>query len=208
LKIEKLRFLGPGTDLTVGLSDIAIFKGGTEQSPSGMQFEPNLPTEECFTTPDYRKTEGTVSATRPVYINGKLVEGLKMTFTAGEITDFSARSGESTFKEYISSDEGARRLGEVALVGIDSPIYQSGLVFQEILLDENAACHIAIGSAYKFCLSGGEKLSSEELANVGCNESCVHTDIMISSEEVDVVAVAFDGTEHSILKSGKWDSRW
>jgi aminopeptidase len=206
LGVERLHFTGPGTDLVVGLSNAAIFKGGTDASPSGVSFEPNIPTEECFTTPDYRMTEGRVSATRPVYINGKLVEGLTMTFKEGEIVDFSAEAGAATFEEYISSDEGARRLGEVALVGIDSPIYQSGLVFQEILLDENAACHIAIGSAYKFCLKDGERLDEDELRSLGCNESCVHCDIMISSEEVSVAATGFDGSEYPVLVNGQWAS--
>jgi len=204
LQIETLHFTGPGTDLLVGLSPRAIFKGGSDTSPRGVDFEPNLPTEECFTTPDWRKTTGTVTATRPFFINGTLIKGLWLRFERGEIAEFRAESGEATFREYISSDEGGKRLGEVALVGIDSPVYRSGLVFEEILLDENAACHIAVGSAYKFCLKDSADLSKEALDEIGCNESSVHTDMMISSEQVDVVAELRDGSSSTLIRKGEW----
>ncbi len=204
LKFKELHFTGPETDLIVGLTQKAIFKGGREPSSQGIEFEPNLPTEEVFTTPDFRATRGYVKATRPFMINGKLIRDLKMEFEEGVITKFNASDGEATFKAYIDSDEGGRRLGEVALVGIDSPVYQSGKVFQEILFDENAACHIAVGSAYKFCLQGGGSLSPEEAFTTGCNESSVHTDMMISSEEVDVTAKTYNGQTIELIKAGKW----
>ncbi len=204
MQIRELHFTGGGSDLRVGLSPKAKFKGGTDVSPRNVSFEPNVPTEEVFTTPDYRLTNGKVKATRPFLINGKLIVDLELEFEDGCITSFSAKEGEDTFREYISSDEGANRLGEVALVGIDSPVYQSGKVFQEILFDENAACHIAVGSAYKFCLKGGETMNEEDLAEVGCNESTVHTDMMISSEEVDVTAKTEDGTLIPLLRAGSW----
>lgn len=204
MTIKELRFLGPGTDLTVGLSDRAIWKGGQEKSVRGVWFEPNLPTEEVFTTPDFRATRGHVRATRPFMINGKMIENLSMKFQDGAITDFMASSGGDTFAAYIESDEGASRLGEVALVGIDSPIYQTGKVFQEILFDENAACHIAVGLAYKFCIEGGESLSHEDAAAVGCNESAVHTDMMISSDDVDVTATTYAGDEVTLIRAGQW----
>ena len=207
LSIASLHFQGPGTDLTVGLSPRAVFRGGTERGPYGQDFEPNIPTEECFTTPDWRKTEGSVRTTRPFFINGTLVEGLEIEFQAGQISKAHAAQGLNTFNEYTSSDAGAKRLGEVALVGTDSPIYRSGLVFQEILLDENAACHIAVGSAYKFCLKDGERLSAAELNDLGCNESSVHTDMMISSEAVDVTAKTFNGSEILQIKNGSWVDR-
>jgi aminopeptidase len=204
MKIQTLHFTGPGTDLKVGLSNKALWKGGTDKSPRGVEFEPNIPTEECFTTPDYRVTSGKVRTTRPFLINGKLIEGLEVEFTDGIISSFKAKSGEDTFKEYISSDIGAKRLGEVALVGTDSPIFRTGLVFEEILFDENAACHIAIGSAYKFCIDGGASLDSKGATNIGCNESSVHTDMMISSEEVDVFATDYAGKTTQLIKSGAW----
>lgn len=204
MKLEKLHFTGPGTSLVVGLNERAAFIGGSDKGPSGAPFEPNVPTEEVFTTPDWRTVEGSVSTTRPFFINGVLIEDLKVEFKKGEISSFEARSGGETFEAYINSDPGARRLGEVALVGIDSPIYQSGLVFQEILFDENAACHIAIGSAYHFCIRDSEKLTPKELEEIGVNESCVHTDMMISSEQVDVVGTAAGGKEVELIRNGKW----
>lgn len=204
LGISELHFTGPGTDLKVGLSKLAIFCGGGDKGPYGEFYEPNIPTEECFTTPDWRLTSGTVSATRPFLVNGKLIRGLKLNFKEGRIESFTCDDGEATFAEYIRSDEGARRLGEVALVGTDSPVFQSGLVFEEILFDENAACHIALGSSYKMCLKNGPFMTEEELQNIGSNESSVHSDIMISSEKVDVTATTFDGKHVQLIKNGAW----
>ncbi len=204
LQIRELHFTGPGTDLMVGLAREALFKGGGDVSPRGVDFEPNIPTEEVFTTPDYRKTQGEVRSTRPFLINGKLIQGLQLEFQEGKISSFKAEQGEETFREYIGSDAGACRLGEVALVGTDSPVYQSGLVFQEILYDENAACHIAVGSAYKIALRNGEAMTPQQLAAVGCNESTVHTDMMISSEEVNVTARPYAGEEIPLIRLGEW----
>ena len=208
LKLKTLYFSGPGTDFRVGLSTRALFKGGSDVGPRGVNFEPNVPTEEVFTTPDFRMTEGHVSTTRPFLVNGRLIQGLKMEFSKGVIKSFTAEQGEETFREYISSDEGAKRLGEVALVGIDSPVYKSGVVFEEILFDENAACHIAVGSAYKFCIKDGTTLSKEELDKIGCNESTVHTDMMISSEEVDVEGESCDGTKVMLIEKGEWNKNF
>jgi len=204
MNIQALRFLGSGTDLVVGLSEKAVWRGGQERSARGHWFEPNLPTEEVFTTPDYRTVEGHARTTRPFMINGRQIENLSMKFENGVITDFMASTGAETFAEYIDSDTGAGRLGEVALVGTDSPIFQTGRVFEEILFDENAACHIAVGMAYKFCLDGGETMSTEALAEVGCNESAVHTDMMISDEDTDVVATTYAGEEVRLLQGGAW----
>jgi aminopeptidase len=204
LKIATLQFTGPGTDLRVGLTKKARWVGGSEKGPYGAHFEPNIPTEECFTTPDWRLTEGMARVTRPFFIYGQLVEGLQLEFRKGEISSFRASKGEAIFREYINSDAGACRLGEVALVGVDSPIYQSGLVFHEILYDENAACHIAVGNAYNFALEGGPQMSTEELTALGCNVSITHTDMMISSEEVDVTATTHDGREVPLLRQGAW----
>jgi aminopeptidase len=137
-------------------------------------------------------------------VNGVLVKDLSLTFKDGAIDSFSASAGEETFREYIGSDPGARFLGEVALVGIDSPVFKAGRVFEEILFDENAACHIAVGSAYKFCIQGGDTMSSEEAASIGCNESSVHTDMMISDEQVDVHAELYSGERIALIKKGGW----
>jgi aminopeptidase len=204
LKIKELHFTGPETDLKVRLSQAALFKGGSDRGPLGVEFEPNIPTEECFTTPDYRYTQGTVRVTRPIFINGRLVKDLKLTFKNGEITDFSASEGLESFKHYINADEGARRLGEVALVGIDSPVFQSNRVFQEILFDENAACHIAVGFAYRFCLKDGPQMSSEKLEELGCNTSHAHLDMMISDEKVNVTATTYGGQTIPLIEKGAW----
>jgi aminopeptidase len=205
LKVKRLHFTGPGTDLRVLLSPLARFKGGTDVGPSGARFQPNIPSEECYTTPDWRGSEGIVRTTRPFLVNGTLITGLELKFKAGEIVDFRAQSGEETFREYISSDPGARRLGEVALVGTDSPVYKSGRVFEEILYDENAACHIAIGLAYKNCLEGFETLGKEELTAIGCNESLVHTDMMVSNNEVSVEAELYSGERMWLIRDGAWE---
>lgn len=204
LAIKELHFVGPGTDLVVGLSERAVFRGGADTSPQGNSFEPNLPTEECFTTPDWRMTTGTVRATRPFLVNGTLIRGLRLAFKEGEISSFECDEGEGTLAAYLRSDQGAKRLGEVALVGTDSPIFKSGLVFEEILFDENAACHIAVGSAYKACLNGASSMSEDECASIGCNSSSVHTDIMISSEEVSVSACTHRGERIVLLDNGQW----
>jgi aminopeptidase len=204
LAIDTLHFVGLGTDLTVGLSPRARFKGGSDVGPHGARFEPNVPTEEVFTTPDWRRTEGHARATRPFLVNGTMVEGLELTFVGGELVDFQATKGGDVYRAYIDSDPGARRLGEVALVGIDSPIHQSGIVFREILFDENAACHIAVGSAYKACLIGGETLSDSDCAELGCNSSSAHLDMMISDEHTDVSARLRDGSERVLLHQGCW----
>lgn len=204
LKIRELHFDGPDTDLKVGLTPHAVFRGGGDKNSQGYMFEPNIPTEECFTTPDWRKTEGHVKMTRPYFLNGVIIEDLVLHFKEGEIVDFSAKNGADVFKEYISNDPGAKRLGEVALVGIDSPVYQSGVVFRETLFDENAACHIAIGMAYRFCIEGGTAMSDTELDYLGVNISNVHSDMMISSEEVDVIATTYDGERVALISQGRW----
>ncbi len=201
-RIKTLHFTGPGTDLKVVLSEKARFRSGNAKSTKGVLFEANIPTEECFTTPDYRHTEGKVRVTRPVPVNGRLVKGLEIEFKNGEITHFTAAEGSEHFAAYIANDPGAKRLGEVALVGIDSPIYQSKRLFEEILFDENAACHIAVGFAYTHCLEGGSTMSKEELASVGCNDSHVHTDFMISNEEVDCIAETYDGKTVKVIQKG------
>lgn len=204
LRIKELHFTGPGTDLKVFLSPKAIFKGGGDKTPAGVEFEANIPTEECFTTPDYRLTKGTVRVTRPVVVNGELVKDLQLEFADGAVTNFTASQGSAKFAAYIANDPGAKRIGEVALVGIDSPIYQSKRVFEEILFDENACCHIALGFAYRFCLENGATMTGEELESIGCNDSHVHVDLMISSEDVDVVATSYSGTQTALIQKGQW----
>jgi aminopeptidase len=206
--IRELHFIGSDTDLKVYLSSEAIFKGGSEQAADGRLYSPNIPTEEVFTTPDCRLTSGRVKVTRPFFVNGSLIKDLRLIFCNGKIVEFSCSSGYETFKHYLESDEGACFLGEVALVGTDSPIYQTSRVFEEILLDENAACHVAIGSAYKFCIKGGNTLDKSELIRLGVNESSVHTDMMISDDSVSVIAKTSDGTLIPLIQNGVWEKDW
>lgn len=203
LQIKELHFKGPDTDLKVCLSPKAVFVGGSSKGPFG-EYEPNIPTEECFTTPDRRLTEGKVKVTRPVLVNGKLIKGLHLEFKEGRLVHFKAQEGEENFTKYVDNDSGSRYLGEVALVGTDSPIFQSGKIFEEILYDENAACHIAIGFAYTFCLKDGATMTQDELAELGCNVSSVHVDMMISDEHVDVDATTYSGQKVKLIQKGKW----
>lgn len=204
LKLKTLHFQGPGTDLRIGLSERARFKGGPANGPYGQPYNSNIPTEEVYTAPDWRKTSGKVRVTRPVDFSGRVVDGLEIEFENGEVSRFSAREGAEMFGEFIHSDPGACRLGELALVGIDSPIYQSGLIFHEVLFDENAACHIAVGNSFLYCLEGGAAMSQAELDALGFNSSATHKDMMISSEEVDVSAETYGGETVPLLRKGKW----
>lgn len=202
--IEWLHVTSPSTDLMVGLNSLARFGGGMHDG-GDVRFFANLPTFENYTTPDWRRTRGVVSMTRPVLINGTSVEGLRVEFADGRVVNFSATQGEAAFRAMLDSDEGAACLGEVALVGIDdSPIYTTGLVFQNILLDENAACHIAFGRAYVDRLEGGTEMSRDELQAAGCNYSTVHRDCMISDEHTSVTAICRDGSRRPVLEKGAW----
>ena len=203
MKIHELHFTGPETDLKVFLSQKAKFIGGGSKGPHS-EFEPNIPTEECFTTPDSRLTTGKVKVTRPVLVNGKLVKGLHLEFKEGKLVHFNATEGKENFTKYVDNDAHSRFLGEVALVGTDSPIFQSGKIFEEILYDENAACHIALGFAYNFCIDGGHAMTAEELADIGCNVSTIHVDMMISNEHVDVDATTHSGKKVKLIHKGKW----
>jgi aminopeptidase len=204
MAVKNLRFSSPGTDLVVTLSRRAQFAGGSHTARNRVCFWPNLPTEEVFTSPDYRGTNGTARVTRDFDVHGVRVSGLEVKFKNGVIVEFSAQRGNEAFAQYIKLDKGANRLGEVALVGIDSPIYQSGLLFREILLDENACCHIAIGNAYTEAIRGGQKLTSKIKKEIGFNESSAHTDMMISNDKTNVTAITYGGKEVQLLERGKW----
>lgn len=202
LSLEAVRFDGPGTDLTVGLAERSIWVGGGAQSPDGLEFMPNLPTEEVFTTPDFRRTTGRVAVTRPVQLLGTIVEGAWMRFDEGRVVECGAKDGAQTLERYFELDDRARYLGELALVDADSPIYRSGLVFYNTLFDENAACHIALGSSYPKCLRDGETLSPDEYRAAGGNTSTLHTDFMIGSPQVTVTGIRRGGGEVPIIDGG------
>jgi aminopeptidase len=203
LAIRSLHFSGPGTDLTVPLHETAQWLGGGATTRDGISFLPNIPTEEVFTAPYAPGVTGKVSVTRPVRVYGSVIREGWFRFDQGSVVDFGAEEGADTLKTFLDMDPGSRRVGEIALVDGSSPIAQSGLVFQNILLDENAACHFALGSAYPTCLRGGDSMDDEQLTSLGANRSHQHVDFMIGSDHMDIEAIAGDGTTHTIMKAGR-----
>jgi aminopeptidase len=199
-----LKLTGPGTDLTVGLPKGHIWTGGREITRSGVAFIPNLPTEEVFTLPHKDRTEGVVTASIPLSYVGTLIQDFSLTFAEGRVVKVVASKGETILRKLLETDEGAGRLGEVALVPHSSPVSQSGLLFYESLFDENPASHIALGSAYKLNLSGGETMSQDEFIAAGGNHSLVHVDFMIGSGEMDVDGIGEDGTAEPVMRAGEW----
>jgi aminopeptidase len=199
-----LHFRGPGTDLRVGLADDHLWSGGSGTAKNGVVCIPNIPTEEVFTTPHRDRIEGYVSSSKPLSHQGSLLDGIRVRFEGGRIVEASARQGEEILRKLLESDEGARSLGEVALVPHSSPIAQMGLLFYNTLFDENAASHIALGQAYSECIVNGDRLSREELAARGANSSLIHVDWMIGSNEMDVDGVAQSGGLEPLMRSGEW----
>jgi aminopeptidase len=200
-----LRFRGPGTDLTVGLADEHEWCGGASASKTGIVCNANIPTEEVFTTPHRLRVDGTVTATKPLSYQGTLIQGIAVRFEEGRIVESTARTGADVLAKVLDTDEGARRLGEVALVPASSPISASGLLFFNTLYDENAASHIALGQAYSKCFrDGGEGLSEDDLAARGANRSLIHIDWMIGSAEVDVDGLTRDGGAEPVMRGGEW----
>ena len=203
-RFAALHFKGPGTDLKVGLADDHLWLGGGTTAGNGNYCIPNMPTEEVFTTPHKDRVEGTVRSTKPLSHQGTMIEEIRVRFAGGRIVEAHAAKGETVLQKLIDTDEGARRLGEVSLVPNSSPISASGLLFLNTLFDENAACHIALGQAYSTCLIDGDKLTPEQLAAKGANESLIHVDWMIGSEEMDVDGIASNGKAEPVLRKGEW----
>ena len=199
-----LHFSGPGTDLEVGLADGHEWMGGASLARNGITCNPNIPSEEVFTTPHCMKVQGKVSSTKPLSHQGTLIDNICVKFEAGSITEAHASKGEEVLLKVLDSDEGARRLGEVALVPHSSPISQSGLLFYNTLFDENAASHIALGQCYSKCFKGGENLSKDEIIKRGGNSSMIHIDWMIGSDEISVNGVKTDGTAVPVFRNGEW----
>ncbi len=204
-RFAALRFRGPGTDLRVGLADGHAWMGGAETARNGLVCNPNIPTEEVFTTPHAARVDGTARSTKPLSYGGTLIEDIAVRFEAGRIVEATATRGLEVLERALGTDEGARRLGEVALVPHSSPISRSGLLFFNTLFDENAASHVALGQSYRTCFSnGGAGLDEAELARRGANRSLIHVDWMIGSGEVDVDAIDAAGASHPLMRRGEW----
>lgn len=199
-----LQYRGPGTDFKLGLADDHLWLGGGTTAGNGYYCIPNMPTEEVFTTPHKDRAEGTVTATKPLSHQGTMIEGIRVRFEGGRIVEAHATRGEEVLRKLIDTDEGARRLGEVALVPHSSPIAHSGMLFYNTLFDENAASHIALGQAYSSCVRDGDKLTPEELAAKGANDSLIHVDWMIGSGDLDIDGITASGQTEPLMRKGEW----
>ena len=193
-----------GTDLKVELNEDGIFCGGKEKTLKGRIFNPNIPTEEVFTTPKAGAAEGIVYSTKPLSYMGELIENFSLRFENGKVTEVKAEKGEALLKEMVAMDEGAARLGECALIPYESPINQSGVLFYNTLFDENASCHLALGHGFNECLKGFEKYTDEECKKRGVNDSMIHVDFMIGSRDMEIVGVTKKGERVQIFKNGTW----
>ncbi|HBC7891388.1 TPA: aminopeptidase [Staphylococcus aureus] len=202
-----LHYVSEGTDLTVGLAKNHIWEDATSYVNGKEQaFIANIPTEEVFTAPDRNRVDGYVTNKLPLSYNGTIIDQFKLMFKDGEIIDFSAEKGEAVLKDLINTDEGSRRLGEVALVPDDSPISNRNTIFYNTLFDENAACHLAIGSAYAFNIEGGTEMTVEEKIASGLNDSNVHVDFMIGSSDLTIYGIFEDGSKELVFENGNWAS--
>ena len=203
-----LRFLeyksANGTDIRVELNEDGIFCGGKEKTLQGREFNPNIPTEEVFTSPKAGKAEGIVYSTKPLSYMGELIEDFSLRFENGKVTEVKAKKGEELLKYMVSMDEGAGMLGECALIPYDSPINESGVLFYNTLFDENASCHFALGHGFNECLKGYEKYTDEECKKHGINDSMIHVDFMIGSKDMSIIGITKNGERVQIFKNGNW----
>jgi aminopeptidase len=203
-RFDSLRYSGPGTDLVIGLADGHEWQGGDSTAKNGITCNANIPTEEVFTTPHARRVTGHVVSSKPLSYQGSLIDNIAVRFEEGRIVDAKASRGAEVLNKVLDTDEGARRLGEVALVPHSSPISKSGLLFFNTLFDENAACHIALGQCYSKCFVDGGNLTPEQIAAQGGNKSLIHIDWMIGSDQIDIDGVHADGRRVPVFRKGEW----
>lgn len=203
-RFQALHYSGPGTDLTIGLADGHEWQGGGSTAKNGITCNANIPTEEVFTTPHRLRVEGHVASTKPLSYQGTLIDEISVRFEAGRIVEAKAARGETVLAKVLDTDEGARRLGEVALVPHSSPISKSGILYYNTLFDENASCHIALGQCYAKCFLGGDKLTPDEIAAQGGNKSLIHIDWMIGSDRIDIDGIRADGSRTPVFRKGEW----
>ena len=205
LHLRELRYHSAnGTDFKVGLIPTAEFHAGRDTTMQGVVYDPNMPTEEVFTSPDRRTAEGIVYATKPLSYQGQLIENFSVRFEKGRAVEVKAEKGQDVLEQFISMDEGCHYLGECALVPKESPIHQSGLLFYNTLFDENAACHLALGFGFDECVKGFENMTKEELYEIGVNDAGNHTDFMIGSDDLSIDGVDEHGNVHPIFRNGTW----
>jgi aminopeptidase len=204
MNFRALKYSGPGTDLTLGLADGHAWKGGASVSRNGIVCNPNIPSEEVFTTPHRLRVDGVVRSTKPLSHNGTLISDIAVKFIEGRIVEAHASRGEDVLIKAMDTDEGGRRIGEVALVPHSSPISKSGILFYNTLFDENAASHIALGQCYSECFIDGKTITAEEVARRGGNSSFIHIDWMIGSGEMDVDGIGQDGSITPVMRQGEW----
>ncbi|MBO4225983.1 aminopeptidase [Bradyrhizobium neotropicale] len=203
-RFHALHYTGPGTDLTIGLADGHEWEGGASVAKNGVTCNANIPTEEVFTTPHCRRVSGHVVSSKPLSYQGTLIDNIQVRFEEGRIVEARASCGEEVLKKVLDTDEGARRLGEVALVPHSSPISKSGLLFFNTLFDENAASHIALGQCYSKCFIDGDKLTPQQIVAQGGNQSLIHIDWMIGSSQTDIDGVRTDGSRVPVFRKGEW----
>lgn len=203
-KYKKLHYKAPGTDLTIELPENHLWCGGGSVNEKGFEFLANMPTEEVFTVPFKTGVNGTVTSTKPLSYAGNIIDKFSITFKDGEIVNVKAEQGEKILRQLIETDEGSHFLGEVALVPHYSPISESNILYYNTLFDENASNHLAIGSAYAFCIEDGKNMSSKELEAAGLNESVVHVDFMIGSEKMDIDGITLEEKKEPIFRNGDW----
>lgn len=203
-RFKALHYKAPGTDLTIQLADDHVWQAADFTTKKGISFLPNVPTEEVFTMPHRNGINGTVTSTKPLSYGGNLIENFSLTFKDGKVVDFQAEKGKESLQSVLDTDEGARHLGEVALVPHDSPISNSGLIFFNTLFDENASCHIALGHALQLNIKDANQYNKNELANKGYNDSMTHVDFMIGSAELDIDGETDDGERVPVFRNGNW----
>ncbi|MGB0756932.1 MAG: aminopeptidase [Patescibacteria group bacterium] len=201
---DALRYTGGGTDFTLGLPEGHIWASGASETKQGIEYIANMPTEEIFTLPHRDQADGVVKATKPLNYGGTVIEDIEITFKDGKIVKASASTNQDSLDKIISIDDGAKKLGEVALVPHSSAISRSGILFFNTLFDENASCHLAIGSAYNFTLKGGDDMDDKAFNKAGGNTSLTHVDFMIGSDKLDIFGITKDGNEEPVMKQGEW----
>lgn len=205
LQLESIHMTSAnGTDLTVGLAEGHTWEGACSKAENGAVFIANVPTEEVFTAPHRERVNGVVKGTKPYVYNGQLIEGFSVTFKDGVVVDYSAEKNAELLGQLLDSDEGARRIGEIALVPASSPINRSGLLFYNTLFDENAACHIAFGAGYPTTVKGGAAMTTEELLACGVNDSAIHEDVMVGAEDMTITGLTKTGETVTIFENGEW----